>query len=83
MNGMLVAWLVGESIVVYRAVSRRHRPPLPAELLGASGAFVLLALLHQWQPGLATTIAWGLDAAAFMSLYSGSNAPKAPAATTL
>lgn len=78
MNGLIIAWMVGEGIIVYRAVARQKRPPLPAELLGSSGAFVLLALLHEFQPQLATTLAVGLDVAAFMGLFD----PKTGVATT-
>lgn len=75
MNGLIVAWMVGQGIIVYRAVKINNRPPLPAELLASSGAFVLLGILHEWQPQLATMTAVGLDIAAFMGLFD----PKAPA----
>lgn len=80
MNGLIVAWLVGEGILVYRSVKKNKRPPLPGELLAASGAFALLAVLHPWQPQLATMLAVGVDIAAFMGLFSGPNAVAAPAA---
>ena len=75
MNGLIVAWMVGQGIVVYRAVKIQKRPPLPAELLGSSGAFVLLGILHEWQPQLATMLAVGLDVAAFMGLFDPKTAP--------
>lgn len=68
MRALILAWLVGEGIVVYRAVNKQHRPPLPAEILGTSGLFVLLGLLAEAQPTLAATLGWGLDAAAFLNL---------------
>jgi hypothetical protein len=75
-NGILLAWLVGEGIIAYRAVTRDRRPPLPAELLASSGAFVLIALLGEAQPSLAVTLAVGLDIAAFMGLFDPKTAPK-------
>jgi hypothetical protein len=67
-DALLAPWLVGEGIVTYRCVRNQHRPPMPGELLASSGAFVLLALLAQWQANLATLIAWGLDIAAFVNI---------------
>lgn len=78
-TSMVIAWLVGEGIIVYRDVEQNRRPPLPAEILGVSGLFVLLGLFSEFQPGLATLLAWGLDIAAFLSLY---NLKKAAPATT-
>ena len=71
MNGLVVAWLVGEGILIYRSVKRNHSPPVPGALLATSGLFVLLALLAEAERArfLATALAWGLDVAAFMNLY--------------
>lgn len=67
-RGIFVAWMVGEGIIIYRTVSKEHRPPMPGELLASSGLFVLLGLLSEAQPGLAALLAWGFDAAAFLNL---------------
>ena len=75
-KGILLAWLVGEAIIVYRTVHNESRPPMPGELLASSGGFVLLALLAEVQPGLALTLAWGLDAAAFLNLAPAIAGPK-------
>lgn len=71
MNGLVVAWLVGEGILVYRSVRKNHAPPVPGALLATSGLFVLLALLAEAERArfLATALAWGFDVAAFMNLY--------------
>jgi hypothetical protein len=71
-GGIALAWAVGEGIIVYRSIRTSHAPPVPGALLASSGLFVLLALLAQAQQGriLATTLAWGLDAAAFFNLYA-------------
>lgn len=83
MKGLIVAWLVGEGLMTYKDVKRNKRPPLPAELLATSGLFVVLGILGESAPKLATTLAWGFDMAAFLSLWSaqpnqtgGTAAPK-------
>lgn len=70
MTGIILAWMVGEGLMIYNDVTRQKRPPLPAELLSTSGLFVLLALLGDKAPSLAATLAWGFDAAAFLVLFS-------------
>jgi hypothetical protein len=64
-------WAVGEGIIIYRSVAKYHRPPMPGELLGSAGIFVLLALLaesSQARP-VAVALAAGFDLAAFMNLF--------------
>ncbi|MDA8323847.1 MAG: hypothetical protein M0030_29115 [Actinomycetota bacterium] len=71
MPGIVLAWMVGEGIIVYRSVKSTHAPPMPGQLLATSGVFVLLALLSQAQQArfLAAALAWGFDVAAFMNLF--------------
>jgi hypothetical protein len=66
-----MAWLVGEGIIIYRAVKIQKAPPGPGQLLIASGVFVLLGLLAESRTArpLAVTLAWGFDIAAFMNLF--------------
>ncbi len=73
-----MAWLVGEGIIIYRSVKQQKAPPGPGQLLISSGVFVLLGLLAEAEKArfLATSLAWGFDAAAFMNLF-GTGAPKA------
>lgn len=80
MGPLIMAWLVGEGIIVYRSVKTQKAPPGPGQLLIASGAFILLGLLAEAPAArpLAITMAWGLDIAAFMNVIPGS--PKAPVA---
>src|SRR5215469_7103498 len=68
MAGITLAWLIGEGIIVYRSVTRNHRPPVPGELLGSAGFFALLALLAEYQPArtFATVLAFGIDVAALL-----------------
>jgi hypothetical protein len=83
-GGLALAWAVGEGLVIWRQIKVNHAPPIPGALLATSGLFVLLALLAQAEKArfLATALAWGFDAAAFMNVFPAvTNTPKAPAAT--
>jgi hypothetical protein len=68
-SGIILAWLIGEGIIVWKSVTKNHRPPMPGTLLVSSGEFALLALLAEYEParGAATAMAFGLDLAAFLS----------------
>lgn len=72
MGGLVAAWAIGEGIIVYRAIKVNHAPPMPGALLAASGLFIMLALLAEGGPNasrLATTLAFGFDAAAMLNLF--------------
>lgn len=69
MGGFLIAALVGEGILMFRAYKQHQRLPLPAELLGVSGLFVILGIMAEWQPELATMLAVGLDLAALLNAW--------------
>src|SRR5258708_29225407 len=77
MGTFVMAWLVGEGIIIYRSIKQQKAPPGPGQLLLTSGVFVLLALLAEAEKArfLATALAWGFDAAAFMNI-AGSGTPK-------
>lgn len=83
MRGIILAWLIGEGIIVYRSVGREHAPPAPGALLATSGLFILLAILAEYDPArfLATAMAFGVDIAAFLNLggVGGGTPAKAPA----
>ena len=66
----MAAWAVGEGIIIYRSVRKNHAPPMPGALLASSALFVMLALLAEAPSarGLAVTLAWGFDLAAFLNL---------------
>src|SRR6267378_4581723 len=70
MGAFVMAWLVGEGIIIYRSVKEQKAPPGPGQLLFSSGVFVLLALLAESKSArpLAITLAWGFDIAAFMNI---------------
>lgn len=71
MGGFLAAWLLGESIIVYRGIRTTHAPPVPGALLASSALFALLALAAESESArpLATAVAWGLDLAAVLNLW--------------
>ena len=86
MAGITLAWLLGETIIVWRSVAKNHRPPMPGQLLGSSVLFALLAGLAEYQPArtTATLMAFGFDIAAL--LYQPGKYPNytgAPAIETL
>jgi hypothetical protein len=68
--GLVLAWLAGESIIIYRSFKNNHRPPMPGQLLASSGLFAALGLLARSPQGtfLAGALGWGFDAAAFMDI---------------
>jgi hypothetical protein len=70
MPGIVLAWLAGESLIIYRSYKNDHRPPLPGQLLASSGVFAVLGLVGS-SPNLtflAGALAWGFDIAAFMNV---------------
>lgn len=76
-----MAWLVGEGLIVWRAVGKQRRPPLPAELLATSGLFLLLALLGEKDARLASLLAWGFVVAAWIANPPTKIAPGSDTAT--
>jgi hypothetical protein len=68
--GIVLAWLAGEGLIIYRSYKNDHRPPMPGQLLASSGVFAVLGLIAQVPGGtfLAGAMGWGFDIAAFMNL---------------
>lgn len=86
MSGITIAWLAGEAIIIYRHVSKEHRPPMPGQLLSSSGFFALAAVLAEYAPArpAATLLAWGIVLAAWLQapiVTGGPAAATSPAAT--
>lgn len=82
MGALIMAWIVGEGIVIYRTAKANKAPPGPGQLIYSSGVFVMLALLAESNRArsLAVTLAWGFDIAAFIALFQ--NPPKASTKNT-
>lgn len=84
MGGLILAWAVGEGIIVWRSVVKEHHPPYPGQMLTATAIFALLAVVAEYEPArtAATAMAFGLDIAVLMQVLpgSGATASKKPAA---
>lgn len=78
MGGFVVAALVGEGILVFRAYKRSKRLPLPGELLGVSGLFAMLGILAEFQPTLATTLAVGFNIAGLLNAWPAALTGQSP-----
>lgn len=78
MGGFVLAWLAGESIVIWRW-AKLKAPPTPGALALSSGLFVGLAVIAQYEPArtTATVTAWALDLAILLQIVG-----KAPAQVT-
>jgi hypothetical protein len=71
MPGIVLAWLFGEGLIIYRSFKKDHHPPMPGQLLVTTGLFAALGLVADASPDarlLAAALAWGFDVAAFMNL---------------
>lgn len=81
MSGIILAWLAGQGIIVYRSIKKDHAPPVPGQMLAATGLFALLALLAEYQPArtAATALAFGVDVAVLMEVLPGGKAAPKPA----
>jgi hypothetical protein len=79
MRGVILAWGLGMGIIVYRAAVKEHRPPVPGQMLAATGLFALLAALAEYQPAAAAAAALGLgvDIAVLMQVLPGTSATTA------
>lgn len=84
MGGIILAWLAGEGIITWRSVVKEHKPPVPGDLLAATGLFAILALAAEYQParGVATLFAFGVDIAVLMQVLPGSNVTAKDTGTT-
>lgn len=71
MGALALAWITGESIIIWRSVTKQHHPPIPGALLGSSAIFAVLAVVAEFGPQsarAATLAAWAFDLAAFMQV---------------
>jgi hypothetical protein len=77
MGGITLAWAAGMGIIIYRAAGKEHRPPVPGQMLAATGLFAMAALLAEYQPArtAATLFAFGVDIAVLMQVLPGAKTP--------
>jgi hypothetical protein len=82
-RGVLLAWAGGMGIIIWRAAVKEHRPPVPGQMLAATGLFVGLAALAEYQPaaGAAALFGFGVDAAILMQVLPGSGTTTKAATT--
>ena len=75
MRGVILAWGAGMGIIVYRAAVKEHRPPVPGQMLAATGLFALLAVIADYEPAAAAAalFAFGIDIAVLMQVLPGTN----------
>ena len=75
MRGVILAWGIGMGIIVYRAAVKEHRPPVPGQMLAATGLFALLAVIADYEPaaGAAALFGFGIDIAVLMKVLPGTN----------
>jgi hypothetical protein len=69
-RGILLAWLAGIGLITWRSVKRDRKPVSPGQYAAASGLYVLLALVAEYQPAapVAVLTAWGFDLAVFLQV---------------
>jgi hypothetical protein len=82
-GGLILAWMLGEGIIVYRSVAKDRKPPVPGDMLAATALFALLAAIAEYQPArpAATLFAFGIDIAVLMQVLPGTK-PQAAAKKT-
>lgn len=76
MGPLILAWFLGEGIIVYRAVAKQKRPPIPGDLLAATALFAICAAVAEYQPArnVAILFAYGVDIAVLMKVLPGGDA---------
>ena len=72
-RGILLAWLAGVGLITWRSVKRDRKPVPAGQYAAASGLYVLLALVAEYQPAapVAVLLAWGFDLAVFLQVLPG------------
>src|SRR5215831_6081933 len=69
MGGLVLAWLVGESVLIWRW-GKAGAPPTPGALALSSALFAGLAVIAQAEQArtFATVVAWGYDLAIVLQI---------------
>ena len=75
--GLFFAWAIGEGFIVWRWAKAKAPPP-PGALLLASGLFLGLAVIAEYQPArtAATAFAYAVDLAVALQLIGKDPAPQ-------
>lgn len=79
-RGIIIAWVIGESIIIYRGAFKQKRPPWPGELFWSSLVFISLGFLAEIESFAtpAVLLGFGWDIAAFMNLFDPAKNPIPP-----
>lgn len=69
-RGLLLAWLAGVGLITWRGIKKDHKPVSAGQYGAASGVYVLLAFLAEYEPAapVAVLLAWGFDLAVFLQV---------------
>lgn len=87
-RAILLAWLTGIGLVTWRGIKTYRRPVSPGQYAAASGLYVLLAVIAEWEPAaqVAALLAWGFDLAVFLQVLpeqvAGPKTSSTPASET-
>lgn len=80
MDSVLLAWMVGEGMMVWRIAKQTHSFPIPSRLLVASFAYGACAIVQQVgndEAGkVSKTFAWGLTIATSFLAFQTKSTPK-------
>lgn len=69
-RAILLAWVTGLGLVTWHGLKQTKKPVSPGQYAAASGVYVVLALLAEYQPAapMAALMAWGFDLAVFLQV---------------
>jgi hypothetical protein len=83
-RGVILAWAGGMGIMIYRAAVKDHKPPVPGQMLAATGLFVGLAALAEYEPAAsaAALFGFGVDIAILMQVLPGTTSKTTTKAAT-
>jgi hypothetical protein len=73
MRGVILAWAAGMGIITWRSVVKDHSPPVPGQMLAATGLFAGLAVVAEYPPAASAAVlfAFGVDIAVLMQVLPG------------
>ena len=60
MGALILAWAIGEGIIVWRALYSEKQLPVPGNMLAATALFAGLAVLAEYEPARKAAIAFSL-----------------------
>lgn len=69
-RGLALAWVAGLGLITWRGIKASHKPVSPGQYAAASGVYVLLAFVAEYEPAapVAVLMAWGFNLAVFLQV---------------